>query len=117
MTDESGQTFPTPRSRCMDDAINQGYYGTFVANLHTDGDRRDTYNADVIAAAKARGVPVITAKQLLTWTDGRNASSFGNLAWNAGIRLAHLHHQQAAGARGLESMLPLHSAPAGPSRA
>ena len=32
----------------------------------------------------ARGVPVVSARQMLTWLDGRNGSSFEDLAWNAG---------------------------------
>ena len=34
-----------------------------------------------MAAALARGVPVVSARQMLTWLDGRNASSFDGLAW------------------------------------
>ena len=111
MTDESGQTFPYNAVTLMDNAINLGYYGTFVANLHTDGGSNAAQNHDsTVAAAIARGVPVISAKQLLTWTDGRNASSFGNLAWNAGSGSLTFSITKAAGARGLESMLPKNSA-------
>ncbi len=36
----------------------------------------------LIASAQARGVPVISARQMLKWLDGRNGSSFGSIAWN-----------------------------------
>ena len=35
-----------------------------------------------MASAQAHGVPVVSAKQMLTWLDGRNGSSFGDLAWS-----------------------------------
>ena len=103
MTDESLQTYPQTAIALMDAAINQGYYGTFVANIHSDGNS-EAINAQIIAAAKARGVPVISAKQLLTWTDGRNASSFDNLAMS-GNKLT-FSITRGTGANGLEAMLP-----------
>ena len=84
MTDESGQAYPATAVALMDGAIQKGYYGAFVANLHTDGNNAGTYHDAVIAAAQARSIPIITAEQLLEWTDGRNSSSFTNLARNGG---------------------------------
>ncbi len=104
MTDESLQTYPATATALMDAAINKGYYGTFVANIHSDGNS-ETINAQIVAAAKARGVPVISAKQLLTWTDGRNASSFVNLVRNGGSVTFSI--TKDAGANGLEAMLPV----------
>ena len=104
MTDESGQTFPGTAITLMDRAINQGYYGTFVLNFHTDG-AGNTHHDPVVEAAQARGVPVISAKQLLTWTDGRNASSFKNLAWDSNQLTFSI--TAGAGANGLEAMLPV----------
>ena len=37
------------------------------------------------ASALARGVPVISYKQLLDWVDGRNASTIRGMDWNAGV--------------------------------
>ena len=73
MTDESGQSYPFTPDTLLDRALGaQGYYGAFTANLHTDN--QTTFeDTQVLASAQARGVPVISAKQLLTWVDGRNA--------------------------------------------
>jgi hypothetical protein len=81
MTDESGQSYPFTPNTLFDRALGPlGYYGAFTANLHTDVDTtfEDT---QALSSAQSRGVPVIAARQLLTWTDGRNASSFSGLAW------------------------------------
>ena len=67
----------------------------------------DGFAADTVAAAKARGVPVITARQLLTWTDGRNNSSFSDLSWDPATARLTVEVTAAAGSRGMEAMLPL----------
>jgi len=54
--------------------------------------------------ALARGVPAVTAKQMLTWLDGRNGSSFGSIAWS-GSALAFTV-TAAAGSNGLRGMIP-----------
>ena len=58
-----------------------------------------------MAAAQARGVPVVSARQMLTWLDGRNASSFQGVAFNGGQLTFTI--AQASGAHGLEAMLPI----------
>jgi hypothetical protein len=104
MTDESGQTIPTHIAALLDKALGtQGYYGAFTANMHTDQPVSPGADA-IVAAAQARGVPVISARQLLGWLDGRNDSSFAGLNFD-GSRLRFTLHQ-AAGARGLEAMVP-----------
>ena len=81
MTDESGQTYPYTIDTLLDRALGpEGYYGAFTANLHVDS-YGDAHADPVIISAQARGVSVITAQQMLTWLDGRNASSFANIAW------------------------------------
>lgn len=104
MTDESGQAYPATAVALMDAAIEKGYYGAFVANLHTDGNDAGAYHDAVITAAQARSIPIITAEQLLEWTDGRNASSFTNLARNGGTVTFTL--TAGIGAAGLQAMLP-----------
>ena len=76
ITDESDAR-PSRRTspRCSASALGpQGYYGVFTVNMHTDrlscGSRRDRRNA-----AQARGVPVVSAAQMLNWLDARNGSS------------------------------------------
>ncbi|WP_139416724.1 N,N-dimethylformamidase beta subunit family domain-containing protein [Agromyces laixinhei] len=106
MTDESGQEYPSTAVALLDGAIEKGYYGAYVANLHTD--RTGGEHDAVIAAAQARSIPVITAEQLLEWTDGRNASSFKNIARNGGELTFTL--TPGSGSAGLQAMLPTEGA-------
>ena len=55
-----------------------------------------------------RGVPVVSARQMLTWLDGRNGSSFANLTWNAGTLTFSI--ARGAGSNGLQAMLPTQGA-------
>ena len=104
MTDESGQTYPFTPNTLLDRALgSQGYYGAFTANLHTDS--ASTFeDTQVLASAQSRGVPVIAARQLLTWTDGRNGSSFSGISWS-GSTLSFTVGI-GVGATGLTAMLP-----------
>ncbi len=71
--------------------------------MHTD--QATTPQSDgLLASARARGIPIITAKQLLTWTDGRNGSSFGSLAWSGNTLSFTVG--VGSGANGLSGMLP-----------
>jgi hypothetical protein len=80
--------------------------------MHT-GLAAHAVSAQIIETAKARGVPVISSKQLLTWLDARNASAFGGLTWTAvsgapqGGRTLSFTINDVAGATGLQAMLPL----------
>jgi len=104
MTDESGQSFPLHVDALLDKALGpEGYYGAFTANMHTDQVTSSGSDA-IVASAVARGVPVVSSKQMLTWLDGRNNSSFGSLVWN-GTTLSFTI-TVAAGANGLRAMLP-----------
>ena len=72
--------------------------------MHTDDD--DNPGADtIVAEAQARGVPVVSAVQMLDWLDGRNDSSFGDLSYD-GSQL-RFSVAPGAGARGLEAMIPV----------
>jgi hypothetical protein len=107
MTDESGQTYPDTLNALLDRALGtDGFYGVFTANMHTDQAASAGSDA-IIAAAKARGVPVISARQLLTWIDGRNSSSFGNLASSNNALTFNL--AAGAGSQGLQALVPLKS--------
>ncbi len=104
MTDESGQQYPFTADTLLDRALGpEGYYGAFVANMHTD----HAFHSDgfaIVDSAQARGVPVITARQLLDWVDGRNQSTFGSIGWN-GSTLSFAV-TAGAGARNLQAMVP-----------
>ncbi len=108
MTDESGQAFPFTVDALLDKALGpEGYYGVFTANMHTD--HADHAGSEsIVASAQARSVPVISAQQLLTWLDGREASAFQAVAWNEGTLSFGIHAD--AGAHGLQAMLPVHAA-------
>ena len=82
MTDESGQTYPFTINTLLDNAIgSEGYYGAFTANMHSDNASSSGSDA-IIASALARGIPVISARQMLEWLDGRNSSTFSGITWN-----------------------------------
>jgi hypothetical protein len=107
MTDESGQSYPFTIDTLLDNAVGaQGFYGAFTANMHNDSVQSDGADA-IVASAQARGVPVVSALQMLTWLDGRNTSSFGSISWNGNILGFTI--TVGAGARNLQAMLPLSS--------
>ncbi len=82
MTDESGITYSTFVNSLLDKAIGpEGYYGVFTANMHTDSSQHIGATT-IINAAKARNLPVVSARQMLNWLEGRDGSSFNNLVWN-----------------------------------
>ncbi len=119
MTDESGQTYPFTVNTLLDNADGaQGYYGAFGTNFHTDGDTEPEDDA-ALASAQAHtnnsldpsspsSVPIVSARQMLTWLDGRNASTFANLAYSS--RTLTFTVTVGAGAAGLTAMVPTTSA-------
>ena len=104
MTDESGQSFPFTIDTLLDRALGpEGYYGVFTANMHTD--IASSLGSDaIVSSAQARSVPVVSARQMLTWLDGRNNSSFDSISWNANKLSFTIDH--GAGANGLRAMVP-----------
>ncbi|MBE0540498.1 MAG: DUF4082 domain-containing protein, partial [Verrucomicrobia bacterium] len=110
MTDESGQIYPYTADVLLDRALGQeGYYGFFVANMHTDFNEPTTpgkLGSDaIIASAVSRNVPVITARQLLTWVDGRNNSIIRTIS--SSLSTESFTVVAEADARGLQVMVPL----------
>ena len=104
MTDESGQSYPLTIDALLDNAVGpQGFYGVFTANMHNDSVQSEGADA-IVASAQARGVPVVSAQQMLTWLDGRNTSSFGSLSWTGNTLSFSI--TQGTGARNLQAMLP-----------
>ena len=111
MTDESGQSYPFTIDTLLNNALGpDAYYGAFTANMHTDTAASSGSDA-IIASAKARGVPVVSGRQMLQWLDGRDASSFGSLSWSGGV--LGFMVTDGANTNGLQGMLPATSA-AGP---
>jgi hypothetical protein len=106
LTDESTASFETATASLLDNALGpQGYYGAFGANVHTDDPAPQPGAEAIVAAAQARGVPVISYKQMLDWVDGRNSSSIRSLSWTGGTLSFTV--TVGAGANGLRSILPL----------
>jgi hypothetical protein len=104
MTDESGQSYPLHINTLLDRALgSQGYYGVFTANMHTDSAVHNG-SENIVASAQARGVPIVSSKQMLDWLDGRNGSTFGSLSWN-GTTLS-FSVGVGAGANGLRGLVP-----------
>jgi hypothetical protein len=109
LTDESGQTIATHINKLLNNALGSpGYYAVITANMHTDDDASQGAQ-DILAEALLRGVPVVSARQMATWLDGRNSSAFGSIAFTNGNTLT-FSVSQAPGARNLQGMVPTHSA-------
>jgi hypothetical protein len=111
LTDESGQDLDVHIRALIDGALGgNGYYGVFTANMHTDSSSHPGADA-IVAEAKFRGVPVVSAAQMLDWLDGRNGSSFQTVSYsNQRLRFTVA---AAGGSRGLQGMVPAATA-AGP---
>ncbi|MCC6237807.1 MAG: Ig-like domain-containing protein [Dehalococcoidia bacterium] len=104
MTDESGQSYPAHPNALLDGALGaNGYYAVLTVNAHTDAPTSPVADA-VIASAQARGVPIVTSKQMLTWLDARNDATYSTPTWN-GTSLAFTV-TAGAGANGLRVLVP-----------
>ncbi|GGM89966.1 hypothetical protein GCM10010967_23560 [Dyadobacter beijingensis] len=104
LTDESGIDYPAHIAYLLDNATgSKGYYGVFTANMHTDAASSAGSDA-IISAAQARQIPVIAARQMLTWLDGRNNSSFGAVSWTANALQFDI--AAAAGSNNMQAMVP-----------
>lgn len=105
MTDESKQVYPYTVDTLLKNATGKAeYYGVFTANMHND--RLQSPGADaIVEAARSFHVPIVSAAQMLRWLDGRNASSFQNLTWQAG----QLQFTTAVGTggNGIQVLLPV----------
>ena len=105
MDDEASQVYPATVNALLDNATGpNGYYGVFGTNIHNDNPAPSANDDAIVASAQAHGVPMIAYKQLLTWVDGRNASTIRGMNWNAGTFT--FVTTIAAGAGGLRMMLP-----------
>ncbi len=105
INDEATSSVSTSIAALLDNALGApGYYGAFGMLIHNDNPAPQAGSEAIVAAAQARGVPVISYKQMLDWTDGRNASAIRALSWASG-KLTFTT-AVAAGANGLQTMLP-----------
>lgn len=107
MPDESELSYTSFVNALLDKAQGpEGYYGVFCANMHTDSSVHLGARA-VVASALAHQVPVVSAKQMLTWLDGRNNSYFSGFSWTGGQLTFNITALSAA--RNLRAMLPFNS--------
>ena len=106
ITDESEQDIPFNISTLLDNAVGaNGYYGVFSMNMHTDSAIHTGSDA-IIAAAQSRQIPIVSAKQMLTWIDNRNGTVFGPMTWlNDTLRFTI-----TTSAHNLQAMVPMNSA-------
>jgi hypothetical protein len=72
--------------------------------MHTDNIASPGSDA-IINSAISHNVPVISAKQMLTWLDARNSSAFNSFVWNNNT--LNFSISAAAEANNLEAMLPM----------
>jgi hypothetical protein len=108
MTDESGQSYPMTADSLIARAIGpRGYYGAFCANMHFDSSPHAGSDA-IVASALANNVPVVSAKQMLDWLDGRNGSSFSGVSWTGNALSFTI--AAATGSRNIQAMLPIAAA-------
>ncbi|HEY5807007.1 MAG TPA: DUF4082 domain-containing protein, partial [Povalibacter sp.] len=107
MTDESGQEYPFTADTLLDRALGaEENYGVYTVNAHTDA-AQIVESETVVASAQERGVPVVSARQMLTWLDGRNSSAFASLSWTNSV--LGFTVVQGSGATGLQAVLPYRS--------
>ncbi len=79
LVNENDVSYPAGINSMLDRALGaEGYYGVFGTHY----DHSDAFDSQLLASAQTRGVSLISAKQLLTWLDGRNNSTFGTTTWN-----------------------------------
>jgi hypothetical protein len=74
--------------------------------MHTDYSAPHPGAEAIVASARSRDVPVISYKQMLDWTDGRNGSTIRGMSWDAGVFT--FTTTIGPGANGLQTLLPTH---------
>ena len=105
MNDEAGQVYPATSDALLANAVGpNGYYGAFGVNMHNDSGPPKPDAEAIIASAQSRGVPIISYKQLLDWTDGRNSSTIRGMSWTGGTFT--FTTTIGTGANGLQTVLP-----------
>ena len=110
ISDEMDDILPTTTQihTLLDNALGpKEYWGVFDVILHSDNGDHSRLN-NLVAEAQKRGVPVVSSAQMLSWLDGRNGSTFGNIAYS-GNQLTYTLSAHSS-ARGLRAMLPASSA-------
>ena len=80
LVDEVFAGSPDAVERLLDRAQGpEGYYGAFGTHYDFTND----FDVQLMRLAQRRQVPMVSAQQMLTWTDGRSTSTFQDLRWSA----------------------------------
>jgi len=105
--DESGLDISSTINTLLNNATNPslGYYGVFVANMHMEQPIHPGSDA-ITSAAISKGIPVVSAKQMLTWLDNRNNTVFGSMTWTNDTKLSFTINTSA---HNLQAMVPMNS--------
>jgi hypothetical protein len=107
MTDESKQEYPYTVDTLLSNALGDlEYFAVLTVNMHNDVPDSPGANA-IIKSSLSRHIPIITAAQMLKWLDGRNASSFQDIAWSDGK--LEFTIAVGIGGSGLQALLPMTS--------
>lgn len=104
ITDEAEQELPRAFDELIDGALGPEEFVTVVTvNAHTDFAESGVSDA-VVSASQDRGVPIVSARQMLTWLDARNSSwvELGDLRDGCLRFTVHAH----PAARGLQLLVP-----------
>lgn len=105
VTDESGQSHPQTLEALLDASSGPaGFPGFLVVNAHTDPGPGVVLCDAVVASARTRGVPVVSARQVLDWWTARESSSIGSRV--SGDGELTLTVRATAGAGGLTLLVP-----------
>ena len=105
MTDESDQTFPFTINALLDNA-RSAPRATTARSTPTSTPTLPTEpesNA-LVASAQSHNVPIVSGKQMTSWLDGRNASSYSAIGWSANTLSFTV--KVGTGATGLTGMVP-----------
>lgn len=93
-------------SALIDRALGpKGYYGAFGTHydFHNDFDQK------LMKLAIARDIPMVSAQQMLDWTDGRQASRFSTMKWDGDVFSFEIQTDALTG-KMLQGMMPVQAA-------
>lgn len=105
LVNESGMTYPAAIETLLDRALGPlGYYGAFGTHY----DYSDRFDRQLIAVGKEKGVPMVSAAQMLSWLDARAAANFTPVTWN-GATASFTASVPAEARELMRGMVPLHT--------
>ena len=106
LTDESGQAYPFTVDALLDNALGPRATTASSSRTSTPTTPRPPDSDAILASAQAHGVPVISAKQLLDWLDGRERVVVRGASAGTATR-CDFTVDADAGANGCQAMLPI----------